>query len=153
MLDSNRDEFVRNNFYNDHVYSSLETLDNNDDSYCSYLFNSLEMFDYRTEESKNNGTGNCFVIFPKLEEVKISLYNCFINEQGELVKLDNALIKEYTKPFIVLDDYLAETSTPELCIEFEYNGFQEIFPIVFSGMDGKLDLTGVEDEVKDISVY
>ncbi|CDE96833.1 unknown [Clostridium sp. CAG:567] len=153
VLDSNRDEFVRNNFYNDHVYSSLETLDNNDDSYCSYLFNSFEMFDYRTEESKNNGTENCFVIIPKSEEVKITLYNCFINEQGELVKLDNALIKEYTKPFIVLDDYLAETSTPELCIEFEYNGFQEIFPIVFSGMDGKLDLTGVEEEVKDISVY
>ena len=152
VLDSNRDEFVRNNFYNDHVYSSLEPLENSDDFYYSYLFNSFEMFDYRTEKSRNNRTGNCFVIIPKSEEVKITLYNCFINEQGEL-ELDNTLIKEYTKPFIVLDDYLAETSTPELCIEFEYNGFQEIFPIVFSGMDGKLDLTGVEDEVKDISVY
>ena len=152
VLDSNRDEFVRNNFYNDHVYSSLEPLDNNDDFYYSYLFNSLEMFDYRTEESRNNGTGNCFVIIPKSEEVKITLYNCFINEQGEL-ELDNTLIKEYTKSFIVLDDYLAETTTPEMCIEFEYNGFHETFPIVFSGMDGKLDLTGVEEEVKDISVY
>lgn len=75
VLDSNRDEFVRNNFYNDHVYSSLETIDNNDDSYYSYLFNSLEMFDYRIEESKNNGTENCFVIIPKSEEVKdISVY-------------------------------------------------------------------------------
>ena len=75
VLDSNRDEFVRNNFYNDHVYSSLEPLENSDDFYYSYLFNSFEMFDYRTEESKNNGTGNCFMIFPKSEEVKISLYN------------------------------------------------------------------------------
>ena len=50
-------------------------------------------------------------------------------------------------------DYLAETTTPEMCIKFEFQGFEEMFPIVFSGMDGKLDLTGVEQEVKDISVY
>ena len=45
-----------------------------------------------------------------------------INEQGEL-ELDNTLIKNYTTPFIILDNYLAETTTPELCIKFECNGF------------------------------
>ena len=113
----------------------------------------MEIHDFRYPDNRKDGYGNRFVIVPLTNMVNVTVYDCFINEQGELVKLDNALIKEYTKPFIVLDDYLAETSTPELCIEFEYNGFQEIFPIVFSGMDGKLDLTGVEDEVKDISVY
>lgn len=38
-------------------------------------------------------------------------------------------------------DYLAETTTPEMCIKFEYQGFEEMFPIVFSGMDGKLYCT------------
>ena len=40
-----------------------------------------------------------------------------------------------------------------MCIKFEYEGVEEMFPRVVSGMDGKLDLTGVEQEVKDISVY
>ena len=134
VLDSNIDEFIHNNFYN------------------NYTYNNLEVLDYRSADSREKEIENRFVIIPKSEDVKITLYSCFINEQGEL-ELDNTLIKNYTTPFIILDDYLAETTTPELCIEFEYNGFHETFPIVFSGMDGKLDLTGVEEEVKDISVY
>ena len=134
VLDSNIDEFIHNNFHN------------------NYTYNNLEVLDYRSADSREKKIGNCFVIIPKSEDVKITLYSCFINEQGEL-ELDNTLIKNYTTPFIILDDYLAETTTPELCIEFEYQGFEEMFPIVFSGMDGKLDLTGVEQEVKDVSIY
>lgn len=134
VLESNIDEFIHNNFYN------------------TYTYNNLEVLDSRSADSREKGIGNCFVIIPKTKDVKITLYNCFINEQGEL-ELDNTLIKDYTTPFIILDDYLAETTTPEMCIKFEYKGFEEMFPIVFSGMDGKLDLTGVEQEVKDISVY
>lgn len=136
--------YVSDLFYHDFI---------NQNFYSESDFDSLEIHDFRYPDNRKDGYGNRFVIVPLTNMVNVTVYDCFINEQGELVKLDNALIKEYTKPFIVLDDYLAETSTPELCIEFEYNGFQEIFPIVFSGMDGKLDLTGVEDEVKDISVY
>ena len=134
VLDSNIDEFIHNNFYNNHTYNNLEVLD------------------YRSADSREKEIGNRFVIVPKSENVKITLYSCFINEQGEL-ELDNTLIKDYTTPFIILDDYLAEITKPEMCIKFEYQGFEEIFPIVFSGMDGKLDLTGVEGEVKDISIY
>lgn len=134
VLDSNIDEFIHNNFHN------------------NYTYNNLEVLDYRSADSREKEIGNRFVIIPKSEDVKITLYSCFINEQGEL-KLDNTLIKNYTTPFIILDNYLAETTTPELCIKFECNGFEETFPIVFNGMNGKLDLTGVEQEVKDISIY
>ena len=134
VLDSNIDEFIHNNFHN------------------NYTYNNLEVLDYRSADSREKEIGNHFVIIPKSEDVKITLYSCFINEQGEL-ELDNTLTKDYTKPFVILDDYLAETTTPEMCIKFEYQGFEEMFPIVFSGMDGKLDLKGVEQEVKDISVY
>ncbi|MGN1270936.1 MAG: hypothetical protein ACI4UX_03015 [Clostridia bacterium] len=134
ILDSNIDEFIDTNFYTK-------------DSY-----NYLKEFDFRTEESKKNEQENKFVIIPKTKDVKISVYTCSLNNDGE-IKLANVLIKDYTEPFIIIDDYLAETTTPEICIRFEHQGFEEIFPIVFSGMDGKLDLTGVEQEVKDISVY
>ena len=134
VLDSNIDEFIHNNFHN------------------NYTYNNLEVLDYRSADSREKEIGNRFVIIPKSEDVKITLYSCFINEQGEL-ELDNTLIKNYTTPFIILDNYLAETTTPELCIKFECNGFEETFPIVFNGMNGKLDLTGVEQEVKDISIY
>lgn len=134
VLDNDVYEFASNNFFS------------------AYMYDCVEVFDYRSAESKEKQIGNRFVIIPKTEDVKVSLYNCFINNYGEL-ELDNILIKDYTDPFIILDDYLAETTTPEMCIKFEYNGFEETFPIVFSGMDGKLDLTGVEGEVKDISIY
>ena len=46
-----------------------------------------------------------------------------------------------------------EQTTPQMCIELKVNGFEDIIPIVFSGNNGHLDLTGHESEVLDISIY
>ena len=64
VLDSNIDEFIHNNFHN------------------NYTYNNLEVLDYRSADSREKEIGNRFVIIPKSEDVKITLYSCFINEQG-----------------------------------------------------------------------
>ena len=73
--------------------------------------------------------------------------------EGKAVEVNTTIQKYQIIDQLIVEKRKAETTTPEMCIKFEYQGFEEMFPIVFSGMDGKLDLTGFEQEVKDISVY
>lgn len=110
----------------------------------------MEIHDFRYPDNRKDGYGNRFVIVPLTNMVNVTVYDCFINEQDKIEK-DNILVSNTTEPFIILDDYIEYI--PTLIVSFEYKGTVKEFPIVFSGMDGKLDLTGVEDEVKDISVY
>lgn len=114
-----------------------------------YITDTLEEYDYRSIYTKGTTEGNRFIIIPKSEEVLVSVYDCFLNSDGEL-ELDNTLLSKHTGIFSILDDYVEVV--PHLCIQFEYNGFEEEFYIQFSGEDGKLYLPGVE-EVKDISLY
>ena len=113
-------------------------------------YSTLPSYDYRYESNRTPGYGNKFVIIPMNNKVEITVYDCYIGEDGELYT-DNTLISKITEPFIILDDYIEYT--PSMCIKFEYNGFEEMFPITFSGEDGSLDLNGYEMEVKDISIY
>ena len=113
-------------------------------------YDSLENFDYRYESNRIPGYGNKFVIVPINNKVNITVYDCYIGDDGELYT-DNTLILNKNEPFILLDDYIEYT--PSMCVKFEYNGFEEMFPITFSGEDGTLDLNGYEMEVKDISLY
>lgn len=115
-----------------------------------YITDTLEEYDYRSIYTKGTTEGNRFIIIPKSEEVLVSVYDCFLNSDGEL-ELDNTLLSKHTGIFSILDDYVEVV--PHLCIKFEYNGFEEEFYIQFSGEDGKLYLPGVEEEVKDISLY
>lgn len=110
----------------------------------------LENYDFRYEANRTPGYGNKFVIIPINNKVKITVYDCYIGDDGELYT-DNTLILNQNEPFILLDDYIEYT--PSMCVKFEYNGFEEMFPITFSGEDGTLDLNGYEMEVKDISLY
>lgn len=113
-------------------------------------FKMLHVYDFRREDTSEEF--DRFVLIPKTSEVKIDIYDCFINEQGNL-ELDDKLYGDAVGGIVILDDLMAETTMPQLCIKMEYKGFEATIPIVFSGMDGKLDLTGHENEIKDISVY
>ena len=110
----------------------------------------LEERDFRFPENRRDGYGNRFVLIPKDNAVTITLYSCFVGADGNLEK-DNILFQNVNKGFIVLDDYIEYT--PDMIVHYEYNGFEDEFPITFSGENGELVLTGHETEVKDISLY
>ena len=113
-------------------------------------YEKLSVHDLRNEDKREDG--DRFVIIPQNSSVKIKVNTCFINDQGE-VELDDTLLSDTVGGFVFVDDCMPESTTPKLCIRMEYDGFEDIVPIVFSGKDGKLDLAGHEIEVKDISVY
>lgn len=114
-------------------------------------YGEIPYYDYREPVYQNQtGYGNKFVIIPINGDVEITVYDCYLGEDGELYT-DNTLIQSISEPFIILDDYIEYI--PKMCIKFKYNGFEEMFPITFSGEDGTLDLNGYEMEVKDISLY
>ena len=127
-------EFIENNFITKAIFERLLTLD------------------YRKEESRTNGNGNRLVIFPKTSDVEVEIYDCYITENGEAQILDQ-WGETLNEGFVLLQEYMAESTRPELCIKVKYHGLEDIIPIVFSGKDGKLDLTEHEKIVKDISVY
>lgn len=110
----------------------------------------LDYYDFRYPENRKENYGNKFVIIPMNKNVKVTVFDCYIGEDGELYT-DNTLVSRAEEPFILLDDYIEYT--PSMCVKFEYNGFEAMFPITFSGEDGTLNLTGYETEVKDISLY
>ena len=132
VSDMHLEKFIKKNFKNKDEYEKLS------------------VHDFRNEDKSVDG--DRFVIIPKDSSVKIKVNNCFINDQGE-VELDDTLLSDTVGGFVLVDDYMPESTTPKLCIHIEYDGFEDIVPIVFSGKDGKLDLAGHEMEVKDISVY
>lgn len=127
-------EFIENNFITNVIFEKLPTLD------------------YRKEASRKNGNGNRLVILPKTSNVEIEIYDCYITESGKPEILDQ-WGETLNEGFVLLQEYMAESTRPELCIKVKYHGVEDIIPIVFSGKDGKLDLTGHEKLVKDISIY
>ena len=151
--DASRFEYVE---FNDNeciaigYVTDLNEVDFIDKYFPDGSYSSLPYYDYRHESNRIPGYGNKFVIIPMNNKVEITVYDCYIGDDGELYT-DNTLISKITEPFILLDDYIEYT--PSMCIKFEYNGFEEMFPITFSGEDGSLDLNGYEMEVKDISLY
>lgn len=114
-------------------------------------YNSITKYDLRSEYNAENEKTDKVVIIPKDENVEISIYDCKIEENGELNK-GNMLLEKISEPFMILYDNIEQT-TPQMCIELKVNGFEDIIPIVFSGNNGHLDLTGHESEVLDISIY
>lgn len=130
--DMHLEKFIKKNFKNKAEYEKLS------------------VHDLRNEDKREDG--DRFVIIPQNSSVKIKVNTCFINDQGE-VELDDTLLSDTVGGFVFVDDCMPESTTPKLCIHIEYDGFEDIVPIVFSGKDGKLDLAGHEIEVKDISVY
>jgi len=130
--------------------------DLNEEKFIDKYFNDgdygqIPYYDFRSPVYQNtSGYGNKFVIIPKNGDVEITVYDCYLDEDGNLYT-DNTLIQSIAEPFILLDDYIEYV--PKMCIKFQYNGFEEMFPITFSGEDGTLDLSGYEMEVKDISLY
>lgn len=134
VKDTNLNEFIKKNFVSEVVYDNLVTLD------------------YRKEESRISGSGNIFVLIPKTSDVEIEIYKAYITEEGELKLLDQ-WGETLNEGFILLQEYLAESTRPEFCFKVKYHGTEEIIPLVFSGEDDKLDLSGHEEIVQDISVY
>lgn len=140
--------------FNENEYLAIGyVLDEDLDEFKKQYFNStenLKEYDFRSEESKDYEQGNTFVIIPKTEDVVISIYNCFLNEEGEL-ELGNTLLDNHKGSFIMIDDYVEVV--PHLCAKVKYNDLEAEFYLQFSGKDGTLVLTEVEDVVKDISMY
>ena len=135
VTDLTEDEFIEKNFYYTYPYYELEEL-----NLCS-------------AKSKEKGEYNTFVFIPKSKDVKISLYECSINFNDGELKEGKELLKNCTEPLKVYTNYFEETTTPKYCIIYEYNGISKTVPIVFSGMDGSLDLTESKGTIKDISIY
>ncbi len=132
--DNKLNEFIEKNFITKDIFERLISLD------------------YRKEASRENGSGNRFVILPKTSDVEIEIYNYYITENGEAKILDQwgETLKE---GFVLLQENMAESTMPELCVKVKYHGTEDIIPLAFSGKDGKLNLVEHEKLVKDISVY
>lgn len=113
-------------------------------------YGQIVYYDFRETVNKNDNYGNKFVIVPINGDVEITVYECGIDEEGEL-HIGKTLIQSISESFIMLNDYIEYI--PKICVGFKYNGFEDVFPITFSGEDGSVDLTGHEMEVKDISLY
>lgn len=116
----------------------------------SLTYGGLQYFDFRYPDNRTAGYGNKFVIIPKNQDVEITVYACYLGDDSEM-HIDNTLISQINEPFILVDDYIEYV--PKMMVKFKYNGFEEMFPITFSGENGNLDLSGYEMEVKDISLY
>lgn len=134
VTDASLNKFIEKNFVTKEVFERLITLD------------------YRKEESRINGSGITFVFIPKTSDVEIEIYDCYITENGETKILDQ-WGETLNEGFVLLQEYMAESTIPELCAKVKYHGVEEIIPLVFSGEDGKLDLTKNKKIVQDISVY
>lgn len=134
VTDASLNKFIEKNFVTKEVFERLITLD------------------YRKEESRINGSGITFVFIPKTSDVEIEIYDCYITENGE-AKIVDQWGETLNEGFVLLQEYMAETTIPELCAKVKYHGVEEIIPLVFSGEDGKLDLTKNKKIVQDISVY
>ena len=105
----------------------------------------LDKYDY-TEYSD----GCEFLFIQKDDTVSVSIYTCNITEDGELEK-DELIVNNQTSPFVFICDYIGDL--PTYVVEMKCKGYETVFPLVFSGKDGTIDLTGNESEVKDISIY
>ena len=114
------------------------------------IYSMLDYYDFRSENNRLENHGNKYIIIPMNDKVKITVYDCDVDNNGE-IKTKNTLVSESIVPFILLGDEIEYT--PNMCVKFDYNGFEVEYPIVFSGENGKLDLKGYETEIKDISLY
>jgi len=111
-------------------------------------YNSLQVYDFRDADKRKDGYGNRFVLIPKSDAVKVSIYDCHIGENG-ILETDNILIENINKPFIIYDDYVE--TVPKICVHINYNTVHTLFPIIFDGISGKLDIE--DEDILDISIY
>ena len=116
--------------------------------YDNDYYNSLQVYDFRDVNKRKDGYGNRFVLIPKSDAVKVSIYNCHIGENGQL-ETDDVLIENVNKPFIIYDDYVE--TTPRMCVDVNYNTVHTLFPIMFDGISGKLDIE--DEDILDVSIY
>lgn len=129
VSDSNVSSFADKNFYD------------ND-------YNSLPVYDFRDVDKRKDGYGYRFVLIPKSDAAKVSIYNCHIGENG-ILETDNVLIENIDKPFIIYADYVE--TTPRICVHINYNTVHTLFPIIFDGISGKLDIE--DEDILDVSIY
>lgn len=101
----------------------------------------------------NNGDAYKFIIIPKDDKIKIKVWSCEIDDDGELYT-NNIISENNKKGTILLSTYEFEY-IPNVAIECinEETGIQFLLPITFNGYDGKLNLYGNDDNVLDISIY
>lgn len=116
-------------------------------AYCEFPENYrfLDLYDISETEY-----GNEFLFIPKDDSVHTSIYTCTITDDGELEK-GEVLVSDKTENFIFKCDFVGDL--PAYVVEMKCNGYETVFPLVFSGMDGTLDLTGNEAEIKDLTIY
>lgn len=114
-------------------------------------FNSLTIYDFRDELDRQAQYEDKYVIIPKDKNVKITVYSCIIDNDGNLNK-GNILVQNTSEPFVIKHK-IGEITIPEYAIEFKVNGFEDEIYLAFSGENGKLDLKEHEKEVRDISIY
>ena len=111
-------------------------------------YNLLPVYDFRDVDKRKDGYGNRFVLIPKSDAVKISVYNCHIGE-NRILETDNILIENTNKPFIIYDDYVE--TTPRMCVHINYNTVHTLFPVMFDGISGELDIE--DEDILDVSIY
>ena len=122
-------------------------LDEDLEEFNEKYFNStenLKVYDFRSEISKDIESGDRFILIPKSEDVKISIYRCLFTEEGKL-ELDSLLLNNYNQPLILLDDYTEYI--PRLCVKVKYNEpKQETKPIVNETLAKMKKLIIIEEE-------
>lgn len=93
---------------------------------------------------------NKFMIIPKDNDVKISVYKCTINAEGK-VSLNDEIIENHTGNLIVMTDQVQTKA--QICLKIEYKGNTNNIPLQINSSNKKLDFSKFEKDVKDISIY
>ena len=114
-------------------------------------FNSLVTYDFRDELDRQAQYEDKYVIIPKDNNVKITVYSCNVDENGNLNRGDK-LVETTSEPFIIKHK-VGETTTPEYIVDFTAGEIADEFDLVFSGENEKLSLKGHETQIVDISIY
>lgn len=140
--------------FTDNIILAIGLLDENEEEFVNKYFNNrtyyknLKLYDFRSDYTV---AGNKFIIIPKNSDVKAIVYACSMDENGKIILKNSLISLNHTGPYIIKKNYIEYI--PDMCIKIEYNGFEEIIPLTFSGENGHIDLKGFESEVLDISIY
>ncbi len=141
------------NYFTDNISLGIANYtDETEEKIVNAYFNNYASYQSLTRYNLSNNTEYSakFLIIPKDDSVKFDIYSCIISDDGNVVP-DVEIDKDINEPILFyFDDY--ESITPQYCIILKVNGSEDIIPIVFSGMDGSLNIVGHEAEVIDLSL-
>lgn len=127
-------------------------------SWCSQENSLIEFLNMHYTEDEQQaiktvdaGTGVTFVLVPKDDDTKISIYKADLDEDGNLAR-GESLLEGYDKPIIL--NVTEMEYIPRVIINTKTaDGKDRDFPLTFSGYDGKIAINENDNYIEDLTNY